>query len=123
MCVYSRTLKDEINQTLFAGFMAALGQFSKSWAAQSLNSFSLGQTRFTILSSETLMFVANTSTRVKEKQVSKELAMMRDIFFKKFDVKEFGTISDVPLDTFRVLDDDYRRFLLEPAEKMRSAIW
>jgi hypothetical protein len=122
-CIYSKSRTEEIDQTLFAGFMTALNAFSKQMAKENINAFSLGKSKYVILASNRLLFVARIELKEKDKDVLKTLMEMRDIFYTRFKPEMFFGEWDGDVSIFTELHADYARFLLDSEEKMKSSIW
>ncbi len=122
-CIFSKSRTAEIDQSLFAGFMTALNSFSKQMTQDNINAFSLGKSKYIIVSSNHLLFVARIDLKEKDKEVQKHLMEMRDIFFKRFNKDMFSGQWNGNVSVFNALSDDYARFLLDSEEKMKSSIW
>ncbi|HMF30484.1 MAG TPA: hypothetical protein VKK79_03675 [Candidatus Lokiarchaeia archaeon] len=123
MCIYSKSRRSEIDQSLFAGFMTALNSFSKEISSEMIRSFKLGKTKYVISNTNQMLFIAKTELKAKEEDVHKILKEMETIFFDNFPPETFKEDWDGNLNMFSVLDPFYDRFLSDSEEKMRSAIW
>jgi hypothetical protein len=123
MCIYSKSRRSEIDQSLFAGFMTALNSFSKEISSETIKSFKLGKTKYVISTSDQLLFIAKTDVKAKEENVYKTLKEMEAIFFEKFPPEMMKNEWDGNLDMFSALDAQYDRYLSDSEEKMRSSIW
>ncbi len=122
-CIYSKSRTDEIDQSLFAGFMTALNAFSKQMTKDNINAFSLGKSKYVIVSANRLLFVARIDIKEKDKEMHKSLLDMRDIFFKRFNKDMFTGQWNGDVSVFGVLNADYARFLLDSEEKMKNSVW
>ncbi len=92
-------------------------------AKDNINAFSLGKSKYVIVSSNRLLFVARIDLKEKDKEVHKTLIEMRDIFFKRFNKDMFSGQWNGDVSVFAVLNADYARFLLDSEEKMNTSIW
>ncbi len=103
--------------------MTALNAFSKQMTQDNINAFSLGKSKYIIVSSNHLLFVARIDLKEKDKEIQKHLMEMRDIFFKRFNKDMFSGQWDGDVSVFNALNADYARFLLDSEEKMKNSVW
>ncbi len=122
-CIFSKSRELEIDQSLFAGFMTALNAFSKQMTKDNINAFSLGKSKYVIVSSGHLLFIARIDLKEKGKEIQKTLMEMKDIFFKRFGKEMFAGEWNGDVSIFAVLNEDYARFLLDSEEKMKNSVW
>jgi hypothetical protein len=111
-CIYAKSTQVKVDKQLIAGFLAALDSFSLQVASNHIQNFAMGNSNFYIITDQNLQFVARTPVNTKEKAVLKDLAKMKDIFFKHFPPELFSQSWESNVELFSSLDKAYAEFMM-----------
>ncbi|TFG06123.1 MAG: hypothetical protein EU539_08490 [Promethearchaeota archaeon] len=118
--VFNRVFDPVVNVQLFGALMTALDSFAKGigMGEEGLNSFEVRDVRFTILKCEKLLFIANSSRKIKDKRVLEELKKISHIFFKKYEeiLNDFDNWN-MEISVFKDFEKDIEDALEEPIKK------
>jgi hypothetical protein len=119
--LFSRVFNQTINEQLFGGLMTALNTFAGELAKGGLSSFELSSIRFTIFKDKSLLFVANSSKKIKEKKVQDELKLIADKFKNKYSnvLNEWDSDVNIFLDFNNEIQDS----LEDTIKKFQDAFW
>ena len=84
--VYHQTLTEELDQSLFGGFISAIQIFIKELGEEEIKKLEMGGSKIIILSSEDRewFFIGKSNIKAKEKKIHKYLSEIREIFFKHY---------------------------------------
>ena len=101
--------------------MTALNTFAGELAKGGLSSFELSSIRFTIFKDKSLLFVANSSKKIKEKRVQDELKLIADKFKSKYTNVLNEWDSDVNI--FSDFNNEIQDSLEDTIKKFQDAFW
>lgn len=109
--IFHREYDKVVSPQLFGAMMSALNTFAEQLAEGGLSNFELINTRFTIIKTSGLIFVANSSKKFNQKKVNKELQKISNKFLKLYseDLKKFNG----KLGAFSNFIDEIEAFLEE----------
>ena len=120
--LYHRVFDDKVDDQLFGGLMSALNSFAEELVQEGLSNFELEQKRFTFTKRNNLLFIANSSKKVKEKKVMEELSNIIDRFFELYP-KEFVDNWEGDISTFLDFEKEIEASLEETIQKFQKAFW
>ena len=120
--LYHRVFDDKVDDQLFGGLMSALNSFAEELVQEGLSNFDLEQKRFTFTKRNNLLFIANSSKKVKEKKVMEELSNIIDRFFELYP-KEFVDNWEGDISTFLDFEKEIEASLEETIQKFQKAFW
>lgn len=120
--LYHRVFDDKVDDQLFGGLMSALNSFAEELVQEGLSNFELEQKRFTFTKRNNLLFIANSSKKVKEKKVMEELSNIIDRFFELYP-KEFVDNWEGDISTFLDFEKEIEGSLEETIQKFQKAFW
>jgi hypothetical protein len=121
--IYSKSVEKDVGQHLLPGFMTAMETFSKKMLSGDLESVSIGNSKYLVLSAHSLLFIVRTGVSAKDTAVKRELEMLQEIFFKAFPADRYSQKWNSLKDISPVLDATYEPFFKESDTKMREAVW
>jgi hypothetical protein len=119
--LFNRVYDPKVCAQLFGALMTAIDSYSKNVGIgdEGLQSFEISQIRFTILKRNNLLFVANSSKKIKNKRVLEVLDIISERFFhtysaifSKFDDwnMEISIFSDFETIIEDKLEDPVKKF-------------
>ena len=73
-----------VSPQLFGAMMSALNMFAEQLTEGGLSNFELNNRRFTLIKKKQLIFVANSSKKINQKKIDKELGRVSKKFFKLY---------------------------------------
>ncbi len=82
--LYSRVQYEKINPQLFGALMSALNTFAEKLSDGGITNFELSNLKFVVVKRRDFLFIASTSTKIKEKKTEEELKKIGDLFFKSY---------------------------------------
>ena len=82
--LFSRVFDQKVDDQLFGGPMSALNTFAETLTDGSLSNFELSDKRFAIMKTNILLFIANTSLKIKDKKLRDEIQKIAERFFTKY---------------------------------------
>ncbi len=82
--LFNRVFDEKVESQLFGALLSALSTFAEQVSEGGLSNFELSDKRFTLLRKKTLLFVANSSRKIKIKKVNSELGGVADKFINKY---------------------------------------
>ncbi len=101
---YHQTINQQVDETLFGGFISAIQTFVQSFGDHEINKMEMAGSKIIILSSndKQWLFVGRADAKESEKKVHKYLLEVSDIFFAKFGKTlatwDFNTVKFQELD-------------------------
>ncbi|MFX1356014.1 MAG: hypothetical protein ACFFA8_01905 [Promethearchaeota archaeon] len=120
--LFHRVFNEKVDEQLFGGLMAALNSFAEELVKTGLSNFELLNKRYTIIKSNNLLFIANSSKNVKEKRVSEELNFVVDKFFKLYPPETlYNWDNDISI--FSDFENEIKNSLEETIKKFQDAFW
>jgi hypothetical protein len=114
--LFSRVFHEKVQDQLFGALMSALSSFADEISDHGLSSLELNNKRFTLQKKEGLLFICNSSKKVKEKKVKQELHKLGETFLKRYpkaSSDEDGDISkyeDFKEEIEDILEDPIKKF-------------
>ena len=111
-----------VDPNLFGALMSALDSYARVLADGGLSSFEIEKRRFTLLKREGFIFIANSSRKVKEKHVLKELNSVADKFFSIYEL-EFLKNWNGDTSAFANFEQEIKDSLKEIISKLVKAFW
>ncbi|MCK4479243.1 MAG: hypothetical protein KAT57_03220 [Candidatus Lokiarchaeota archaeon] len=85
--IFHREFDKVVSPQLFGAMMSALNMFAEQLAEGGMSNFELENSRFTIIKTSGLIFVANSSKKYNQKKVNKELKKISEKFIKLYSDK------------------------------------
>jgi esterase/lipase superfamily enzyme len=85
--IYEYLSDKTIQGELVGMLMSALDTFANQIDEGGLQNFELSDTRFSLLKKHSLIFVASSSQKVKEKNLLEELNHLTELFFEKYGIE------------------------------------
>ncbi|TKJ23824.1 MAG: hypothetical protein CEE43_01285 [Promethearchaeota archaeon Loki_b32] len=85
--IFHREFDNVVSPQLFGAMMSALNMFAEQLAEGGMSNFELENSRFTIIKTSGLIFVANSSKKYNQKKVNKELKKISEKFIKLYSDK------------------------------------
>ncbi|TFF89020.1 MAG: hypothetical protein EU550_00090 [Promethearchaeota archaeon] len=114
--LFSRVFHEQIHEQLFGALMSALSTFADQISEHGLKSLDLNNKRFTLKRKKGLLFICNSSRKVKEKKVQQELDKLAENFLIKYPnapVDQEGDISiysGFKTEIENILEDPIKKF-------------
>ena len=105
--LYNHVYDTRINEHLFGGLLTAINIFANEVADGDLTKFEIGSKRFTLLKCNKLLFVASSSSAIKEKTIQNELKRISSKFFNKYSniLKDWNNNTTIFSDFEKVIED------------------
>ena len=122
LVLFCRSFHVLVDPNLFGALMSALDSYARVLADGGLSSFEIEQRRFTLLKREGFIFIANSSRKVKEKHVLKELNSVADKFFSIYEL-EFLKNWNGDTSAFANFEQEIKDSLKEIISKLVKAFW
>ncbi|MFX0135417.1 MAG: hypothetical protein ACFFDN_17370, partial [Candidatus Hodarchaeota archaeon] len=95
--------------------------FAGELASGGLSSFELKSIRFTLIKSKNIIFVANSSKKIKDKHVIDELKRISDKFFELYE--DILETWDSDVGKFSGFEKKIEDSLEETIKKLQKAFW
>ena len=98
--IFHRVFDEGVSPQLFGAMMSALNMFAEQLTEGGLSNFELNNKRFTIIRKSELLFIANSSNKINQKKVNKELGKISKKFIKLYSERlkhfkgEIGAFSE-----------------------------
>ena len=89
--LFSYVKNEKVNSDLFGGMIAALDSYAKGLSEGGLCNFDLDKMRITLLEKNNLIFVANSSNKIKIQKLEEELNKIAKRFFELYPENSFNT--------------------------------
>jgi len=120
--LFHRIYDENFDDQLFGSLLSALNSFAEEVVKDGLSNFELQNKRFTILKKNGLIFIANSSKKVKEKKVIEELEEVIERFFNLYSPQMLEN-WDNDVSIFRKFEFEIEDSLEETIERFRKAFW
>ena len=120
--LYHRVFDEKFDEQLFGGLMSALNSFAEELTHEGLSNFELQDKRYTFIRSNDILFVANSSNKIKAKRVIEELKSIVNRFFDLYPKEILATWEgDVAifLDFEKQIEDSMEGTI----QKFQKAFW
>ena len=114
--LFSRVYHQHIEDQLFGALLSALDAFAQELSEGGLSNFEMGDLRFTIIKKYHLIFIANSSKKVKENKIITELKNISNKFFSIYP-EEFLKNWDKDVSVFVNFKDEIDDALENPVKK------
>lgn len=95
IAIFHRLFDETVSPQLFGAMMSALNMFAEQLTEGGLSNFELNNKRFTIIKKGELLFVANSSNKINQKKVNKELGKVSKKFIKLYSEKLKGFKGEI----------------------------
>ena len=120
--LYHREFNENLDDQLFGGLLAAINSFVEELIKGGLSSFQLRDKRFSFLIKNDIIFIADSSKKVKEKRVQGELELISKRFFELYSE---DIISAWDNDTSRFINfgKEIENSLEDIIKKLQDAFW
>ncbi len=120
--LYSRVKDEKINPQLFGGLMSALNMFAEKLSEGGITNFELSNLKFIVVKRRDFLFIASTSTKIKEKKAEEELKKIGDLFFKRYHQEVLTWDNDISVfsDFGFVIEGSLEK---KSTDKMKEAFW
>lgn len=120
--LYHREFDENMDDQLFGGLMAAINSFVEELIKDGLSSFELQNKRFSILKRNSIIFIAVSSKKIKEKKVLEELQLIAKKFFELYS-EDIMTVWDNDTSRFLNFEKEIQSSLEETIKKFQDAFW
>ncbi|MFW9896583.1 MAG: hypothetical protein ACFFDB_14105 [Promethearchaeota archaeon] len=120
--LYHRVYDKEVNEQLFGALMSALNMFAEQISQSGLSSFELEDKKFFMMKQNRITFIANSSTKTKEKKVKDQMKNIASKFFNLYP-KEFFDKWDNDISIFEGFEDHIKGSLKETIDRFEKAFW
>jgi hypothetical protein len=114
--LFSRVFHQNIEDQLFGALLSALDSFAQELSEGGLSNFEMGDLRFTIIKRFHIIFIANSSRKVKESKIITELNNISNKFFNKYP-KKFLENWDKDVSVFINFKEEIDDALENPVKK------
>lgn len=114
--IFHRVFDEVVSPQLFGAMMSALNMFAEQLTEGGLSNFALNNKKFTIIRKSELLFIANSSKKINQKKVNKELGKVSKKFVKLYSNKigkfkgEIGAFSEFQEEIENALEDKTDEF-------------
>lgn len=119
--VFNRVFNPKINEQLFGALMTALNSFAEELIQGGPMSFELSSVRYTIFKTNTFLFIANSSKKIKEKSIKEELKKVSEKFFSKY--SKILENWDYEISVFSDFEPEIEDSLEDTIKKFEKAFW
>ncbi|TFG14880.1 MAG: hypothetical protein EU531_08865 [Promethearchaeota archaeon] len=120
--LFHRMYDENFDDQLFGSLLSALNSFAEEVVKDGLSNFELQNKRYTILKKNGLIFIANSSKKVKEKKVMEELEDVVERFFQLYSPQLLEN-WDNDISIFRNFELEIEESLEGTIERFRKAFW
>ncbi|TFF84378.1 MAG: hypothetical protein EU552_00740 [Promethearchaeota archaeon] len=120
--LFHRKYDENLDDQLFGSLLSALNSFAEELVKDGLSNFELKSKRFTLIKTNNLIFIADSSKKVKEKKVMEELKEIVNKFFKLYPpqmLKDWD--NDVSI--FKKFENEIKESLEDTIDRFRKAFW
>lgn len=93
--IFHRVFDKTVSPQLFGAMMSALNMFAEQLTEAGLTNFELNNKRFTIIKRSELLFIANSSNKINQKKVNKQLGKVSKKFIKLYSDKIKGFKGEI----------------------------
>jgi hypothetical protein len=111
-----------VDDQLFGGLMSALNSFAEELAEGGLSNFELENKRYTFIKVNNLLFIANSSKKVKEKKVMQEMMRIVEHFFNLY-ATDIAETWDNDVSIFSDFEKQIEDSLEETIKRFKEAFW
>jgi len=111
-----------MDDQLFGGLMAAINSFVEELIKDGISSFELHDKRFSFLKRNAILFIADSSKKVKEKKVQEELELIAKSFFELYSA-DIISIWDNDTSIFVNFGKEIENSLEDTIKKLQDAFW
>ncbi len=120
--LYHRRFDENMDDQLFGGLMAALNSFAEELVHKGLSNFELQDKRYTLLKKNSILFIANSAKKVKEKKVMQEMLFIANKFFDLYS-EDILLNWDNDVSVFMNFEKEIEDSLEETIKKFQDAFW
>jgi oligoribonuclease NrnB/cAMP/cGMP phosphodiesterase (DHH superfamily) len=120
--LFHRKYDENLDDQLFGSLLSALNSFAEELVKDGLSNFELKSKRFTLIKTNNLIFIADSSKKVKEKKVMEELKEIVDKFFKLYP-PEMLKDWDNDVSIFKKFENEIEESLEDTIDRFRKAFW
>ena len=120
--LYHRIYDENFDDQLFGSLFSALNSFAEEVVKDGLSNIELHDKRFTLLKRNNLIFIANSSKKIKEKKVMEELKEIVEKFFKLYPPQMLEN-WDNDVSIFKKFGEEIEDSLEETIDRFRKAFW
>jgi hypothetical protein len=119
--LYHRVFDEKLDEQLFGGLMTALNSFAEELTNEGLSNFELQEKRYTLIRRNDILFVANSSNKIKAKKVIEELESIVFRFFELY--SEILTTWQGNVAIFFDFEKEIEDSLEGTIQKFQKAFW
>lgn len=120
--LYHRVFDEKLDDQLFGGLMSALNSFAEELTNEGLSNFELQDKRYTLIRRNDILFVANSSSKIKTKRVIEELESIVSRFFELYS-EEILTTWEGNVAIFNDFEKEIENSLEGTIQKFQKAFW
>jgi len=120
--LFHRKYDENLDDQLFGSLLSALNSFAEEVVKDGLSNFELQNKRFTFLKKSNLIFIANSSKKIKEKKVLEELEEIVEKFFHLYPPQILDN-WDNDISIFKKFENEIEDSLEETIDRFRRAFW
>lgn len=115
--LFSRAFNEKIKDQLFGSLVSALDTFANEISDGGISNFELSNKRFTLMRSMNVLFVVNSTKKVKDKNLKTKIQDLVKRFFNRYPIKlieswdgDLNTFSDFKTEIDDMLEDPVKKF-------------
>jgi hypothetical protein len=120
--LFHRMYDEKIDEQLFGSLLSALNSFAEEVVKDGLSNFELQNKRFTFLKKQNLIFIANSSKKIKDKKVMEELEELAEKFFESYPPQILKN-WDNDVNFFKDFETQIKDSLEDTIDRFRKAFW
>jgi hypothetical protein len=120
--IFSRVFNPRVDDQLFGGLMSALNTFAENISEGGLSSFVIKDNKYIIMKQHQLLFIVNSSKKIKEKKVNEELKTIVDKFFNIYPKEMFDNWNS-DISVFADFEKHIQNSLQDTINKFEQAFW
>lgn len=120
--LFSRVFNPKIDDQLFGGLMSALNTFAENIADGGLSNFVIKDRKYIIMKQHEIIFIVNSSKKIKEKKVNEEMKSIANKFFNLYP-KEMLDKWNGDISIFTDFKKHIKDSLQETIDKFEKAFW
>ncbi|MGV9174045.1 MAG: hypothetical protein ACOC44_14040 [Promethearchaeia archaeon] len=119
--IFSHESKKNIDPQLFGGLMSAINSFAESLVKGGLESFEIGNARFTLIKRDIAIFIGASNIESKKKKVNKELEQLADDFIDLY-AEELQNFTGA-VNIFSSFEKELENATRSSLGKLKQAFW
>ena len=111
-----------MDDQLFGGLIAAINSFVEELIEDGLSSFELQDKRYSFLKMNNVIFIADSSKKIKEKKIQEELGLIAKKFFEVYS-EDIIAVWDHDTSRFSNFGKEIENSLEDTIRRFQDAFW